>query len=169
MTTYTAGQIEAIGGKRWTGRDGTTRVYLNNWMDLVDLNISYHKTGSVSGATLAGKPISNSSAADLRNGKVYWEAGEIHAGGSRRLVEWYMDELMAGIAEAIAKLGGDKADLTDAPAATNPVQPAITTLTVAEYAAKVGKAASTIRNWIKSGKIKATLVGRRWAIAVEVA
>lgn len=75
--TYTAEQIEAIGGNRWTSRTGTVRVYLNNWPALVGFEISRYKTGNINGATLAGQDISNGKAGQLSTAKVYWEDGVI--------------------------------------------------------------------------------------------
>jgi len=77
-TRYTAEQIEAIGGNRWTHpRTGEIRVYLNEWPALVGLEISHYGTGNISGATLNGRPISNRRAGQLAAARVYWANGTI--------------------------------------------------------------------------------------------
>ena len=78
MTNYTAEQIEAIGGTRWTGnRTGERRVYLNDWPALVGLDIERYKSGNVRSATLGGREISNRRAGQLAGVTVYWSNGQI--------------------------------------------------------------------------------------------
>lgn len=79
MTTYTAEQIEAIGGKPWQVEGGMPRVYLNaeTWAPMIDFEIDRYKTGNIQRATLAGEKISNAKANALLRAKVYWENGLI--------------------------------------------------------------------------------------------
>lgn len=74
---YTAAQIIAIGGSDWTGRAGQRRVYLKDWPEMVGLDVSYYRTGNVSGASLNGEKISNNRATRLLCAKVWWEDGVI--------------------------------------------------------------------------------------------
>jgi hypothetical protein len=76
-TTYTAAQIIAIGGSDWTGRAGQRRVYLNEWPEMVGLDVGFYRTGNVSGASLNGEKISNGKASRLLCAKVWWEDGVI--------------------------------------------------------------------------------------------
>lgn len=99
MTTYTAEQIEAIGGSRWT-KNGKDRVYLNDWHALARLEITRYHSGNISSATLDGEPLSNTKARLCAIGKVYWENGQI----------WFQDvdpymqpRVMAGIGDAVAQ------------------------------------------------------------------
>lgn len=102
-TTFTAEQIQAIGGSPWHKDDGTLRVYLNDWVQFIGLEVSRYKSGNISSATLNGQPISNGKAARLLAAKVYWEGGTIHiTRGS--VAEDYRDELLAGIANAVARV-----------------------------------------------------------------
>jgi hypothetical protein len=105
--TYTEEQMKAIGGKRWTTGDHL-RVYLNDWADMIDLDVNHYKTGNVQSATLAGDRISNTKASTLLQAKVWWEDGRIHT-NLRRVAnqasldaDALMDTLMAAIAERVA-------------------------------------------------------------------
>jgi hypothetical protein len=76
---FTAEQIEAIGGNRWT-KAGKDRVYLNDnvWAPIIGLDIQRYKSGNIQYAELNGTKLSNARAARLLACKVYWEAGTIH-------------------------------------------------------------------------------------------
>src|SRR5690554_6183525 len=106
MTTYTAEQITAIGGREWTGYNGQKRVYLNNWYDLVGLEISTYKTGNVSSAALNGEPISNSAGNDLRQAKVWLDVatGQIRTDIGERAKNRHFDgnALVASLLRGIA-------------------------------------------------------------------
>jgi len=75
--TYTAEQIEAIGGTTWRSRRGVVRVYLNNWPKLIGFDIERYGTGNIKGAMLDGHEISNGKAGRLLVARVYWEGGTI--------------------------------------------------------------------------------------------
>ena len=108
--TYTAEQIEAIGGSRWTKGD-KDRVYLNAdaWMPMIGLDIDYYRSGNICAATLNGEAISNRRAGQLSTVKVYWEHGDIHtdlrrvAGSARQDGDALLRQLLAGIASAVAR------------------------------------------------------------------
>ena len=78
--SLTAAAAVAIGGKPWTGRNGTERVYINPdaWAPLVDLQVTYYKSGNVSGATLGGADISNAEAGRLLDTQVYVQNDTLH-------------------------------------------------------------------------------------------
>lgn len=102
MTNYTADQIEAIGGQRWSKRDGTIRVYINNWPEMIGLEYGRYNSGNVSWATLNGEKLANARAANLLTAKVYWENGRIMTS-----LRNYEDVLRAGhgsIEDLIANL-----------------------------------------------------------------
>lgn len=155
MTTYTAEQIEAIGGHRWTKAD-KDRVYVNKdiWTKLIGLEVSNYNSGNISGATLDGDRISNSAAYDILTGveKVYWDSADnqIHIIGFRnryfdRTATWIRD----GIAEAVAALPSDDDD-KDEPTAAEQVN----TLRQAGRSARdiaemIGVAISTIYRWAR--------------------
>lgn len=93
--TYEAADIIAIGGKEW--RTATKhRVYLNNWQELAGLEIEHYKSGNICSATLDGERISNSRAAKLAAGSIYWEAGTLRAQGVD-------PDLTARVAAAVAQ------------------------------------------------------------------
>lgn len=104
MNTYTAQQIEAIGGRAWTKND-KHRVYLNNdvWLALIGLETSHYNTGNISGATLNGEHISNAAAKDIIGAvsKVYWDAvdNQIHILIYRNR---YSDQVPGWIRDAVA-------------------------------------------------------------------
>lgn len=79
MTSYSAEQIEAIGGKPWQAEGGMPRVYLNTevWAPMIGFEVDRYKSGNISHATLAGQKISNAKANALLRAKVYWENGLI--------------------------------------------------------------------------------------------
>ena len=60
--------LEKLGFKRWT-KGNMDRMYINA-RDL-GLDLSYYKTGNISGATLDGEHISNSFGRDLKAAKTY--------------------------------------------------------------------------------------------------
>lgn len=104
QTTYTAEQIEAIGGNRWT-RGDKDRVYISDWADMAGLHITRYNTGNVRSASLAGQDLSNRRAAILAAGKVYWEDGTLRT-NLRDLAEQARvdyDEIMNPIKAAIAE------------------------------------------------------------------
>lgn len=74
--------MTAIGGSHWT-KNGTDRVYLNNWATFAGLDVDYYNTGNISGATYRGQAISNAQAAKLLGSieKVWFDAadGRLHA------------------------------------------------------------------------------------------
>lgn len=108
MSTYTAEQIEAIGGNRWQ-RNGRDRVYLNNWHELIGLYVEHYKTGNISYSELDGEKISHRRAAFLAGAKVYWENGEIHttlrdaAKNANQDADALIQKLMEGIAQRVAE------------------------------------------------------------------
>lgn len=104
MATYTAEQIESIGGSRWI-RGSKNRVYINNWHEMVGLDVEYHLSGSVLSATLNGEKISNREADGVADAKVYWENGSIHTGLATlaETVGLEGDKLVAQLLEAIAQ------------------------------------------------------------------
>lgn len=110
MTSYTAEQVEAIGGNRWTHpTSGEVRVYLNDWHALVGLEISHYKSGNISSATLDGGPISNRRGGELAVVEVYWSNGRIMtdlreiADNARYDGAAFVAELVESIAARIAQ------------------------------------------------------------------
>lgn len=66
------GELEAMGFKRWQ-KVGNNRSYDRLYIDAKDLglDVSYYKTGNVSGATFDGCRISNSEARRMLSSKTY--------------------------------------------------------------------------------------------------
>jgi len=62
-------QLERAGGSEWESSDGSKhRVYFNDLQGLYGLETARYKTGNVSGATVDGKPVSNSQARKIESG-----------------------------------------------------------------------------------------------------
>jgi len=113
--TYTAEQIEKIGGRRWT-KAGHDRVYLNAdvWAPLIGLDVEFYGTGNVRGATLEGTDnISNTRTTALLSARVFWEDGQVKvadlvATANRVRVgvtgELLADRLAMGIARQVAEV-----------------------------------------------------------------
>ena len=57
-TEFTEEVLSKI-GKKWTKKDGEIRWYVNDWQDLIGLEVSYYKTGNVSDVSLKGEHCSN--------------------------------------------------------------------------------------------------------------
>lgn len=74
--TYTAEQIEAIGGRRWE-RGTRVRVYLNDWTALLGIEVDRYGTGNLRSVAVDGEHLSNRKAAGLLSAKVWWENGRI--------------------------------------------------------------------------------------------
>lgn len=102
---YTKDQMLAIAGKPWTSGNGKTRVYFNDWPQMIGLEIDRYRTGNISDATLGGKHISNAAAGRLLAGtKVYWEDGQIFSTLAKTADREYLDgdALAKMVDEAIA-------------------------------------------------------------------
>lgn len=84
----TKAQMFAIGGRPWC-RGDQDRVYLNvdTWAPMINLVLSWYKSGNVQSATLNGEKISNRRGSELAAGKVFWENGAIHVQGALRSYE----------------------------------------------------------------------------------
>lgn len=109
---YSIETMVAIGGNRWQSGD-KDRVYINNWAALAGLETDHYKSGSISGATWQGEPISNSQAYKLADtiDKVWFDAadGQIHGrfGYSQSRIADHNEvwaAVVAGIRAAIAAL-----------------------------------------------------------------
>lgn len=150
-TTYTAEQIEAIGGRRWAKTDGTLRVYINEdvWAALIGLRVERYRTGNISSAHLRGERISNSRAGRaLTTTKVYWQDGKIWITKDAELAA----DIRAAIAQAVAALTSDDDEPTDGgqgdtAGTVNRLRQA--GRTVREIAEMVGVSASTIYRWAR--------------------
>jgi len=164
MTTYTAEQIIAIGGREWN-KGGKHRVYLNDdvWTRLIGLEIETYKSGNISSATLGGERISNAEARrylDAISG-VYWENGKIVIWANR--TAHHADKvpamIRAAIARAVAELDQDDDQDddqgNDAPAPSAPsAAEQITALrqagrSVRDIAQMIGCAVSTVYRWLR--------------------
>jgi hypothetical protein len=54
----TADAMLALGGRHWS-KNGMDRIYLNNWAQFADLEVTHYKTGNVSSASFLGRRIAN--------------------------------------------------------------------------------------------------------------
>lgn len=85
MTEHTATQTPitdeqaALVGKRWEGRNGAIRYYINDWAALVGLEIDRYKSGNICGASYRGEPLSNGKAGRLLTGKLWIEGGKLYS------------------------------------------------------------------------------------------
>jgi Homeodomain-like domain len=153
MTTYTAEQIEAIGGNRWR-KNGMDRVYLdsNVWAALIGLEIGYYNSGNISWAQLNGEDISNGRARDILGciGKVYWDSidGRIHITVYRNRYSGEVPGwIRAAIAKAVAALK-DNGDATGGESAATIITGLRETgRTVRQIAEAVGVSISTVYRW----------------------
>jgi DNA-binding NarL/FixJ family response regulator len=149
MSTYTAEQIEAIGGKPWTSRDGRiTRTYLNGSLiaRLIGLEVERYRTGNISSASIGNETISNLEANRILNSKAYLQDGELHIEtGSRR-----EDEIRAAI---VAEIKRTTAEDDDDPSQSGAVQQVAglreSGRTVRQIAEMIGVAVSTIYRWAR--------------------
>src|SRR5690606_4904672 len=111
MTTYTAEQIIAIGGREWTGHNGQRRIYLNNWHQLAGLEIERYKSGSIRFAAVDGEQISNTKAAKVAAAKVWFdmETGQlrhtIRRAAEEARVGELADVLISNLIAAIRRAG----------------------------------------------------------------
>lgn len=158
MATYTAEQITAIGGREWTSRDGRHhRVYVNAavWAPMIGLNITYHRTGNVSNATLDGRQLSNRCGESLQQAKVYLDVatGTLHTDLGKRAADDYLDgdalvaQLHAGIAAVTA--------------------PALVELTTAQAAEALGVSVRTVQRRAQAGRLAGRKDSRgRWIVTL---
>jgi len=109
---YTVENMIAIGGSEWE-RHGKHRVYLNNWADLLGLEVGRYKSGNIRWATYKGKSISNSQAYKILGSidKVWFDAadGQLYCrfGWSESRVadhDQVWADVIAGVRAAIANL-----------------------------------------------------------------
>lgn len=111
--TYTEAQMIAIGGSRWE-RPGTdeVRVYLNDWPDLIGLDVEHYKTGNIRSAFYRGEPLSNNKTRNFAGVKAYWKStdGKVWSGlraaaeRARLDPDQMIDHLHEGIAAALARI-----------------------------------------------------------------
>lgn len=153
--TYTAEQIEAIGGRRWSKSDGTLRVYINTevWAPMVGLEIDYYKSGNIQHAALNGEKISNSKAYKLTAIKVYWQDGKIWITKDAELA----DQIRDAIDRAVEALDSNDDDTDDQgqdvidtlAASTTVAKLRETGRTVRQIAAAIGVSISTVYRWAR--------------------
>lgn len=76
ITTYPNG----ITGKEWVHpTTGETRIYLNDWLEAVGVELSYYGTGNICYAELDGKKVSNNTGKSLKAMKAWIGSdGEVH-------------------------------------------------------------------------------------------
>lgn len=60
----------------WTGRNGQTRRYVNNWIEAVGFDVEYYKTGNIRSASINGQQISNAAAGRLCGVKVWIDSDD---------------------------------------------------------------------------------------------
>jgi len=96
------GALEAIGGNRWQ-KGEMDRVYINDLVKWVGLEVKRYKTGNISYAELNGEKISNSRADKIMNrldGKLWWDVVE-GAWDWKWIAEDDAEEIIDAIEEAI--------------------------------------------------------------------
>ena len=86
-------------GKAWKANNGTIRYYVNDWQDMIGLEVRYYKTGNVSGVSFQNYGMSNSHYNKYIAGTKVWidEADGIHVDYCRD------DEIKDAIIEAVGK------------------------------------------------------------------
>ncbi|MGW8851572.1 hypothetical protein ACWGNE_27810 [Streptomyces xiamenensis] len=109
---FTTENMVAIGGNRWQ-KAGMDRVYINDWQQFAELEVTRYNTGNISSASYQGYGISNSQAYKLMGSisKVWFDAadGRIHCrlGSSESRVatrDEVWGHVLTGIRAAIAAL-----------------------------------------------------------------
>lgn len=104
--------MTAIGGSRWT-KNGNDRVYLNNWVQYLPLEVAHFNTGNISWAAWDGETIANRQAGlilgsvdkvwfDAADGKLHCRYGYTEARVASRAEVWQL--IVAGVRAAIAAL-----------------------------------------------------------------
>jgi hypothetical protein len=140
--TYTAEQIEAIGGKRWTKGD-ITRVYISDdtLADLVGLDVTRYRTGNIQSATLRGERVSNTEAKRILGSTVYWESGDLRV----RTESDHGDTIRAAVHAAVTPdVEDDPEPPAEVPASTerpapSGVQPLTYMLSIGEVTRQAGQ------------------------------
>ena len=99
-TTTTPMMAKAIelGGREWTARDGSVRIYLNGWQELVGLEVDRYKSGNISSAAYKGERVSNTAASGLLCVKAYVDASGLHAGATTGTGRYILPEMVADLA-----------------------------------------------------------------------
>lgn len=95
--------------KEWV-KPGTKQVrrYINNWEELIGLELHYYKSGNISWALFDGEPISNAAARRICNGKVWLDSkNELHMDWHNQKIEISVDEKRTRIITALAAEGID--------------------------------------------------------------
>lgn len=67
-------------GKPWVSSRGELRFYVNDWMDMIDLDVEYYNTGNVCYVAWHGEKMSNSWFKRYVAGTKVWigEDGQVH-------------------------------------------------------------------------------------------
>ena len=98
MTTENTPAREQI-GNAWKANDGSIRYYVNDWQDMIGLEVRHYKTGNVSGVSFRDSPMSNNHYNKYISGTKVWidESDGIH-------VDYCRDsEIKSAIIEAVGK------------------------------------------------------------------
>lgn len=96
-TTPMMAKASELGGREWTARDGSVRIYLNGWQQLVGLKVDYCKTGNISAAAYRGERISNAAASGLLTVKAYVDASGLHTGTTNGTGRHVLPEMVAAL------------------------------------------------------------------------
>ena len=98
-TTTTPMMAKAIelGGREWTARDGSVRIYLNGWQGLVGLKVDYYKSGNISSAAYKGERVSNAAASGLLCVRAYVDASGLHIGTTTGTGRYVLPDMAAAL------------------------------------------------------------------------
>ncbi|WP_163275312.1 hypothetical protein [Cellulomonas iranensis] len=77
--TLITDQQAALVAKRWEGRDGTVRYYIEDWATLVGVELGRYKNGGIRWATYRGQGISNTKVSRLLAGRLWIENGKVYS------------------------------------------------------------------------------------------
>lgn len=103
---YTQDQMLAIGGFLWAGRT-VTRVYFEDWPEMIGLRTEEWGTGGVYKAWLQGCEVPVRKATQFLLARVWWEDGRIHSDIGRRAdglgLPVLGDQLERDLADAVAR------------------------------------------------------------------
>lgn len=108
MDPITREQALTLGGKPWTGKGGTERIYLNAdvWGPLIGLKIEHHKSGNIRDAVVGDRQLSNRQGAELASAKVWIDTeGAVHVDN---ISDWRMQDIAEQIAAAVRAAAGQE-------------------------------------------------------------
>lgn len=96
-TTPMMAKAVELGGREWTARNGSVRIYINGWAERVGLEVSRYKTGNISSANYNGEHVSNKAAGELLSLRAYVDSTGLHVETTSGTGRYILPQMVAAL------------------------------------------------------------------------